>query len=319
MVWLDEHFSPPTVWALADRQHGVVARHQLLALGLSVRGIEHRLRRGRLHPIRYRERTWRSVYAVGRPQLTEAGLFMAATLFAGPASCVSHETAAILWRIRSRERARGAPRIRLDATPIEVTVPRSGRHPRGLQVHRRDLPSEDMVVVNGIRVTSPIRTLIDLATRVEADGLEAAVNQADKLDLVDPEELRRIINSRAGLRGVQPLRKLLDSRTFVLTDSALERRFLPLVRRSQLPRPRTGAYLNGFKVDFYWPELALVVETDGLRYHRTAAQQARDRRRDQAHTAAGLTTLRFTHAQVAFEPDHVVATLAAVADRLRRP
>jgi len=69
---------------------------------------------------------------------------------------------------------------------------------------------------------------------------------------------------------------------------------------------------------FFWPELGLVVETDGLRYHRTPAQQARDRIRDQTHAAAGLTPLRFTNAQVAYEPDHVEATLIAVARRLSR-
>ena len=79
-----------------------------------------------------------------------------------------------------------------------------------------------------------------------------------------------------------------------------------------LPLPQTGSYVNGYKVDFYWPDLGLVVETDGLRYHRTPTQQARDRQRDQAHAAAGLTTLRFTHAQVRFEPEYVRKTLAAV-------
>ena len=74
----------------------------------------------------------------------------------------------------------------------------------------------------------------------------------------------------------------------------------------------TGRTLNGFKTDFHWPDLGLVVETDGLRYHRTPAQQARDRVRDQAHAAAGLTPLRFTHEQVRFDPDYVRATLAAV-------
>ena len=74
--------------------------------------------------------------------------------------------------------------------------------------------------------------------------------------------------------------------------------------------------MNGFEVDFYWPDLGLVVETDGLRYHRTPAQQARDRLRDQTHAAAGLTALRFTHAQVAFEAAHVQAVLRAVAARL---
>ena len=81
--------------------------------------------------------------------------------------------------------------------------------------------------------------------------------------------------------------------------------------------PETGVRVNGFKVDFYWPDLKLVVETDGLRYHRTPAQQQRDRLRDQAHLAAGLTPLRFTQAQVRFEAAHVERTLLNVAGRLK--
>ena len=113
------------------------------------------------------------------------------------------------------------------------------------------------------------------------------------------------------------LRETLDRRTLVLTDSELERRFLPIARRAGLPPPQTQSMVNGFRVDFSWPELGLVVETDGLRYHRTPAQQAADRVRDQAHTAAGLTPLRFTHAQVAYAPGHVELTLRATAARLR--
>jgi very-short-patch-repair endonuclease len=108
------------------------------------------------------------------------------------------------------------------------------------------------------------------------------------------------------------LRDLLRRDVFALTESELERRFLPIARRAGLPPPRTQAHLNGFRVDFFWPDLGLVVETDGLRYHRTPAQQARDRRRDQVHAAAGLTPLRFTHHQVAHEARSVEATLRAV-------
>ena len=118
--------------------------------------------------------------------------------------------------------------------------------------------------------------------------------------------------------GIGRLREALDRRTFTLTDSELERRFLPLARQVGLPLPETGSYVNGFKVDFYWPELGLVVETDGLRYHRTPAQQARDHVRDQTHLAAGLTPIRFTHGQVRHTPDHVRMTLEAVARRLRQ-
>ena len=113
------------------------------------------------------------------------------------------------------------------------------------------------------------------------------------------------------------LRTLLDRRTFTLTDSELERRLLRIVDRAGLPRPLTGEWVNGFEVDFFWPALGLVVETDGLRYHRTPAQQARDRLRDQAHTVAGLTPLRHTRAQIRFEPGYVEATLGRVVARLR--
>jgi very-short-patch-repair endonuclease len=101
-----------------------------------------------------------------------------------------------------------------------------------------------------------------------------------------------------------------------MTDTELERRFPPIVRRVGLPLPLTQVYVNGYKVDFYWPELRLVVETDGLTYHRTPAQQAKDRLRDQTHAAAGLTPLRFTRAQVKYEPGHVEEILRAVARRL---
>lgn len=117
--------------------------------------------------------------------------------------------------------------------------------------------------------------------------------------------------------GAGKVRRLLDRWTLVLTDSELEQRLLPIARAAGPPDPLTGVVLNGFKVDFYWPSLGLVVETDGLRCHRTPAEQARDRVRDQAHAAAGLTALRFTHAQVRYEPGHVERTLRAVATRRR--
>jgi very-short-patch-repair endonuclease len=202
--------------------------------------------------------------------------------------------------------------------PIDISVPLDVYRSRpGVRIHRRSgLTGLDRTRARGIPVTSPICTLIDLAISLEAGPLEAAINEADQLGLADPEALRAGL-SRAGQRpGVAKLRRLLDRRTFVLTRSELERRFLPLARSAGLPTPQTRCYVNGFEVDFYWLGLGLVVETDGLRYHRTPSQQARDRVRDQTHAAAGLTPLRFTHAQVAFEPEHVRKTLRAVARRL---
>jgi very-short-patch-repair endonuclease len=161
-------------------------------------------------------------------------------------------------------------------------------------------------------VTTPARTLIDLATLLQPSQLEAAVNAADRLGLVDPEQLRRKVDHRPGTDGVKALRRLLDRRTFSLTDSELERRFLKLIRRAGLPLPKTQQRIEGFRVDFAWPDLRFVVETDGLRYHRTATQQAKDRARDQALVAARFTVLRFTHAQVVFESSRVVETVRAV-------
>jgi very-short-patch-repair endonuclease len=233
---------------------------------------------------------------------------MAAVLASGRGAALSYGSAASLWGFE-RER-RGA---------VEVTVPiASPRRPSGVLVYRRpNLCRAEVAAHDGIPVTSLVRTFIDIATQLYSAQLERAVNEADKRSLIDPGTLLEALESHPGKRGVGPLRALLGARTFQLTDSELERRFLRLVDEIGFERPLTGRWLNGFKVDFYWPELGLVVETDGLTYHRTPAQQARDRRRDQAHLAAGLTPLRFTHQQVRFEAGYVRLTLLAVANRLR--
>jgi very-short-patch-repair endonuclease len=190
-------------------------------------------------------------------------------------------------------------------------APEVGRKRPGIRIHRSALPANERAERHGIPITSVVRTLVDLATRLSADELEAAVNEADRLDLVDPERLREALDKGGARKGAAALKRLLDRRSFTLTESALERRFPAIVRRAGLPLPHTQQRVNGFRVDFWWPELQLVVETDGLRYHRTPAQQARDRRRDQVHTAAGLRPLRFTHSQVTHEPGEVERILKA--------
>ncbi|HKB50550.1 MAG TPA: DUF559 domain-containing protein [Solirubrobacterales bacterium] len=233
---------------------------------------------------------------------------MAAILCCGQGVALSHRSAAALWGIGTEPAGR-----------VEVTSRSSSylRRP-GIGVHRRpSLKSADVTSCHGIPLTCPVRTLLDLAAQIDSGCLERAINEADRLDLVSPDALRQALGEYKGQPGVARLRTVLDRRTFRLTRSELERLFLPLVEQAGLPRPSTKQWVNGFEVDFYWPQLGFVVETDGLRYHRTPAQQARDRLRDQTHTAAGLTPLRFTHAQVKFEPVHVCKTLTAVARRLR--
>jgi very-short-patch-repair endonuclease len=232
---------------------------------------------------------------------------MAAVLACGDGTILSHSSAAALWRIGIERR---------NVIELSLPSPFQKRH-RDLQIHRR--PSlnieRDVTREYGIPVTTPIQTLIDMTIRLDRPDIERMINEADKYNLAHPPGIRRALDQRAGEPGVARLRQILDRRTFRLTKEELERRFLPLAAKAGLPVPLTGQWVNEFEVDFYWPDLGLVVETDGLRYHRTPAAQARDRLRDQAHTAAGLTQLRFTHEQVRYEPEYVARILAQTASR----
>jgi very-short-patch-repair endonuclease len=309
-------------WALARAQHGVVTRRQLLALDLTTSGVEHRLARGRLHLVA------RGVYAVGRPTLTLNGRRMAAILACGgdvdqagevqlrpwrcspPAVVLSHDSAAALLTIGNE------PTSRFEVS----TVLESRSRLPGIKVHRRSGLREGWCgFYEGIPVTSPVQTLIDLATRHGRPAMERSLNEADKLGLVRTDDLRKALDDHPGEPGVARLRLIIDRRTFRYTRTELERAFIPLARTAGLPLPRTSVYVTGHEVDFHFPDLGLVVETDGLTYHRTPAEQAKDRERDQDHTAAGLTPLRFTHGQIKFEPDHVVRILRATASRLAHP
>lgn len=283
------------IWRLVGRQHGAVSRQQLLAAGLSGSAIKNRVARGRLHP------RGTGVYAVGRPDLSRKGQMMAALLACGPGSWISHETGAELWVMR-----RPVPGL------LEVSIPALALRRRpGIHVHRRERSDEQTVtLLDGIPVATVPSLMIDMALRWPRRHLEAAVNQADALDLLNPVAMRRALDAYTGQPGVRIVRDLLDATDFRLTDSELERRFLRLVRRTGLPVPQTQRYLSSHRVDFLWPELGLVVETDSLRYHRTALQQRRDRERDHAHLGAGLLPLRFTHYQVRWQPQHVLQGLA---------
>jgi very-short-patch-repair endonuclease/predicted transcriptional regulator of viral defense system len=289
-------------WELAGRQHGVVARRQLLALGFNAREIEHRVKRGRLH------RVMRGVYAVGWPSLTQERRWMAAVLACGEGAVLSHRSAAALWGIGTEGRAW-----------IDVSVRRRTRLRRqGVRVRARPaLGDGDVAHRDAIPVTGIVLTLIDLATELGPIGVERAVNEADKHDLVDPETLRSALTGYEGERGARRLRIVLDARTFRLSDSDLEILFRPIAARAGLPPPLTKHDVNGFEVDFFFPDLGLVVETDGLRYHRTPSAQARDVHRDRTHTLAGMTALRFTHYEVKYEAAKVTRTLKRVARLLK--
>jgi very-short-patch-repair endonuclease len=300
----DAKFHPASaeLWKLSRAQHGVVTRAQLMERGLTEKAIAHRLRVGRLH------RLWRGVYAVGRPEVSQRGWWMAAVLSCGPLALLSHRSAAALWGIVTGPVER----------EIEVVVPGELRRRRqGIRLRRRaDLSSEHRREVVGIPVTDPVSTLVDLASCVVEWRVEKAINDADRLGLIGVEALRGELQSLRPRPGMACLRRLLGCDA--LTDTGLEREFLDIVREAGLSMPMTQAWVNGYRVDFYWPDLGLVVEADGWLHHRTPGEQVTDRRRDQAHAKAGLTTLRFAERQVRHEPRQVRATLLAVMRRLSR-
>lgn len=289
-----------SAWALVARQHGIVTRDDLLGIGFSPAAIEHRIAKGRLR------RIGQGVYTVSRPKVSREGRWMAAILPCGEGAVLSHRSAAALWGI--------AP----EGPEIDVSVRRRCLH-RRRSIHMRSrtsLPAEDVTKVDGIPVTTPARTLLDLATVLSVSALERAINEADKRDRIDPETLRAKLADFVGEPGVVKLRTLLDRETFRLSDSRLERLFRPIAADVGLPVPETKVEVNGFEVDFYWPDLGLVIETDGLRYHRTPFAQGRDHFRDQMHTAAGLTRLRFTHHQIKYKRAHVIRILRATVQNL---
>jgi very-short-patch-repair endonuclease len=234
---------------------------------------------------------------------------MAAVLAGGEGAALSHGSAAALWEIGIEHTGR-----------IDVSVLRRCELRRpGMKIRGRpSMSARDIVVRDDIPVTSPARTLVDQAIELAPVSLERAVNDADKRDLIDPETLREELQRFAGEPGVRPLRHLLDKLSFRLSDSDLEIYFRRIVSAGHLPMPLSKQRVNRFEVDFFWPELGLVVETDGLRYHRTTSAQIRDARRDRAHVMAGMTPLRFTHYEVRYEPLRVTRALTKTIAMLRR-
>ncbi|HEX8648639.1 MAG TPA: DUF559 domain-containing protein, partial [Thermoleophilaceae bacterium] len=160
----------------------------------------------------------------------------------------------------------------------------------------------------GIPVTTVLQTLIDCATHPK---IERMINQADSRNRLRADALRRRLDGRLE-PGAGILRELLDRDAFVLTDSELERLFVPIALRAGLPVPLTQQWVCGYRVDFHWPDLKLVVEVDGLRYHRTAIEQRRDLERAHALRKVGIECCRLTFWQVAKEPSYTEGVLAAV-------
>jgi hypothetical protein len=283
---------------LAGCQHGVVARRQLLALGLSPRAVDHRVERERLHVIHL------GVYAVGHTVLTPEARWMAAVLAAGPDAVLSHRSAAALWGLRPTERQR-----------IEVTTPRGLRSRPGIEVHRAQLAPDEQTTVQGIPVTTVPRTLLDLASLIDAVRLERALDRAEALRQTDSTTLADLVARHPQRKGTRAIRKLLAEERIggTITRSELEDRFLAFLDEAVLPRPQINVPIrtaNGWiEADCVWPAHRLIVELDGHATHATRTAFERDRSRDRALQAAGWRVVRITWRQLHHDPAAVAADL----------
>src|SRR5918992_2337338 len=232
---------------LAAAQHGVVTRAQLRALGMSASAITRSANVGRLHRVHH------GVFAVGPPVLTTEGRWMAAALAAGDGAVVSHATAAAAWDLR-----------RLGSGAIHVTVPGDGgrRRRAGIRIHRSTLEPGDATTHRGIPITTPARTLIDLAATLRGRPLEQALDRAEQLRIVDFADLRHRIAVRPGRPGSHALQAVLSRYTAgsTVTRSELEERFLALCDDHGLPRPEVNIRIEGFEVDFVWRDARVIVE-----------------------------------------------------------
>jgi very-short-patch-repair endonuclease len=287
--------------AVAQRQHGVVSRTELMELGIRQRAIGHRLECGRLHLLH------RGVYAVGHALLSREGRWMAAVLATGPHSVLSHRSAAVLVGIRPSER-----------TLTEVTVPRRRRSRPGIEIHNSAVPLDEVTNVRGIPVTTVPRTLLDLAAVLSRRDLERAIDQAEVLRLWDPLSLADLVARYPGRHGTRNVRAILAAGRIgaTVTRSELERRFLSFLEDTGLPRPQVNTLLevagSRFEVDCLWRARRLVVELDGHATHATRAAFERDRARDRTLQAGGWRVVRITWRQLCGAPDLVASDLQAL-------
>jgi putative AbiEi antitoxin of type IV toxin-antitoxin system len=268
---------------LADRQHGVVSREQLRALGLARGAIDFRVEAKRLHPI------YRGVYAVGRRRISQRGVWMAAVLACGLDALLSHRPAAALLGIRE-----GTP------ATVDVTVPRRLRPRDGIRPHRALVPEDERSVHAGIPTTGVARTLLDLAAVLQPHELRRALERAEALHLTDPLTLVAVVDRHPHRRGAGALTAALADGPLrpSLTRSELERRFLTVVDEAGLPRPLVNHWIDIggelIQADCFWPDQRLIVELDGRTWHATRDAFDRDRRRDRRCLAAGVPVVRVT-------------------------
>lgn len=283
---------------LAERQLGVVAIGQLLELGMTRRAVAHRVASGRLH------RLFRGVFAVGHRGLSKRGWWMAAVLSVGVGAVLSHRPAGAEWNLRAWN---GRPAI---------TTPKWRPTRAEIEVHSAELPPDEVTVKNGIPITSMPRTILDLATVLDADALARAVEEAEFQRLSDPLSLPAILKRHQGERGTRALRRVLQSAGYAMgvTNSPLEEAFVRFVGEHGLPHPELNASLRiaerYVRPDCLWRSQRVIVELHSAMFHGHAPAVTRDAGRDRLLIRGGWTVIHVTWAQLHDEAER----LALAAD-----
>lgn len=298
---------------LAARQHGVVARRQLLALGFGRDAIRARIRRGWLRPVH------RGIYAVGHGLLEDRGRWVAAVLAVGASRSGANGSDAaspVLLSHGSAAALHGLLPVR-DRSAVEVTTAFSHSPRPGIRSHRSRHVEGAGTWRVGIPCTTVPRTLVDIAGVGNGVAFERAWSSAASLRRLRPAEIERELQSAPYRPGVAVVQAALAKDFGYLVQpsrSELERSALRLCRDYGLPRPEANGLIRvgerTFEADLQWPARRLVVEVDGDGTHRSAVARRQDRERDAALQLAGWRTVRIGEAELAVDR-------AVTAERLR--
>lgn len=266
---------------------GHIHNRELRQLGLTASAISVRCRTGKLIRIH------QGVYAVGHVQRTPIARADAAVLACGPRAVLSHDSAAALYGLRKW------PRVPEISSAL--------RHQRpGIRSHRNSaLTRADVTTRDGIRVTTPARTLADIAPRLTDIQLERAIHEARRNhDLPDPQ-LARLYQlcpraARVFDAGEAPSRSIFQHylKTFL--------------RDRGFPIPEFEVRWHGYEVDAFYQDAQLIIELDGYRDHSQPDRFEQDRHRDALALELGVATLRITWRRLTRDPDDLDRQLRAI-------
>lgn len=276
---------------LASRNHGVISRARAIEAGLKRSRVDWLVASGKWEAI------YEGVYRIAGSAEDRGQRLAAVLAWAGDGAVLSHFTAAELWGFEG-----------IKAPPVDVHVSRlkvGKSEPRGLmRYHRvRKLPPTDQRKHKGFVLTTPLRTIIDLASVLPDDELERVILSASRKRLLAPSKLVawERDGTHRGVDGVERLRRVLERQAVLLpTESPLEDQVLQMLIDERLPVTGSQATLYDSRgkigrVDFALVDFRVLIEVDGRSTHDLTTQRALDQERDRRTAAVGYALIRIRH------------------------